>query len=341
MNQENIAARLFLATITYIFILTGCDGSGEEIQPQSLTTVTEPPAPLPPDTLPPAVAVNTGSVAGEGRTDIISASELAYIDQEQPPASILFNVTRPPAVGQLELAAAPGIGIQTFSQEDINAARVAYRHEKSHKNQESFEFSVEDGLGNTVVDQSFIVNLVPDITQLNLTYTNGDVTLTWETPSASAFDGVEIRRTRDGRYAAAPTDGDLVSRVQGGGQVAVEAVTLDTGNGTDTFYYTVFSFGPDGVYSGGVRSGLYCDTGICVTVPELRDLTRISSPGDAEILRKNLINEVWGVDTLPARLPDQVSLISDAQFDNAQSISELLYHVDNNISITDAAVFTP
>ena len=98
---------------------------------------------------------NTGSTIGEGGTDTLGSTELSFTDTEQPASAVSFTVTTSPANGQLELTTAPGVGITSFTQDDINFNRVVYVHDGSNTTADSFNFDVDDGQGNSVTGQSF------------------------------------------------------------------------------------------------------------------------------------------------------------------------------------------
>jgi len=257
------------------------------------------------DQVPPAVVSNTGSLVGEGEVDNINSSELSYTDDIQLTSNITYSITRDPAQGQLFLTSAPDTGVQAFSQLDIDAGRLAYRYQRGNSGPDEFEFSVDDGHGNVLVDQTFSIQVVENVDDLNINYADGFVSLTWSVPASGNIDGIEIRRLDDGQYPQNPTDGVLVMQVLAA-QQAITDIFIPAGDLGDTAYYSVFSYGEGAVYSGGIRAGIYCDAGDCVTVPDLRDLTNIETAADVEALRKTLIISIWGVDTLPTQMPDSV-----------------------------------
>jgi hypothetical protein len=237
------------------------------------------------DNVAPALVVNAGSMVGEGSTHVIVATELFYRDSAQPPTSVRFTVTVPPREGQLEATTQPKQQINEFTQADIDTGRLVYRHVRGKVAADGFEFSVTDGQGNTLSAQHFRIDVVPDIRSLELTRGLSTVVLSWIAPSSANLAGMEIRRSVDGHYPASPTDGVLISRVQVSTHQVTDNVSYDPANGITSFYYTVFSYSADGIYSGGARVGLYCDPSRCVTVPDLRDLNRLYSQQNVESLR--------------------------------------------------------
>ena len=257
-----------------------------------------------PDESPPSSLNNAGSLAGEGRADIIDSAELSFVDNVQPISSIVYSVTRDPAHGQLALTLAPDTKVQTFSQLDIDAGRLVYLHERGNGASDEFEFNVEDGRGNVLAGQTFAIRIVANVSDLDIDY-DGHVTMTWVTPPGGYVNGIEIRRRNDGQYPQDPTDGVLVWQLPASQQSAAE-LFLPSGGLGQTAYYSIFSYGEGGIYSDGVRAGVYCDGGDCVTVPDLRDLTNTKTVNDVETRRRTLINAIWGIDTLPTQLPVSV-----------------------------------
>ncbi len=69
------------------------------------------------------------------------------------------TVTSVPANGQLELTTGPGVAITSFTQDDINNNRLVYVHDGSNTTADSFDFSVNDGQGNTLGAQSFALTI--------------------------------------------------------------------------------------------------------------------------------------------------------------------------------------
>ncbi|NIV48795.1 MAG: hypothetical protein GWN46_19260, partial [Gammaproteobacteria bacterium] len=100
----------------------------------------------------PVLAVNAGSTANEGQSDVISQGELEYVDPEQAAANLTYTVTTGPANGQLQLGGVPST---TFTQADINAGLVTYVHDGSESPAtDGFTFTLDDGT-NVLAGQSF------------------------------------------------------------------------------------------------------------------------------------------------------------------------------------------
>ena len=111
------------------------------------------------DTEPPAAVVNSGSTVAEGGTDTLDLNELRYEDKRQSAGNITYTVTTSPTNGQLELTTAPGVGITSFTQDDINNNRLVYVHDGSNTTADAFNFDVDDGQGNSVTGQSFALTI--------------------------------------------------------------------------------------------------------------------------------------------------------------------------------------
>ena len=130
------------------------DGQGNSVTGQSFAlTITAV------DDDAPTQVTNAGSTIAEGDTDTIAAAELAFTDTEQPASAVLFTVTTSPANGQLELTTDPGVGITSFTQDDIDNNRLVYVHDDSNTTSDSFNFDVDDGQGNSVTGQSFALTI--------------------------------------------------------------------------------------------------------------------------------------------------------------------------------------
>ena len=130
------------------------DGQGNSVTGQSFAlTITAV------DDDAPTQVTNTGSTIAEGGTDTIAAAELAFTDTEQPASAVSFTVTTSPTNGQLELTTDPGVGISSFTQDDIDNNRLVYVHDDSNTTSDSFNFDVDDGQGNSVTGQSFALTI--------------------------------------------------------------------------------------------------------------------------------------------------------------------------------------
>lgn len=91
------------------------------------------------------VVTNTGFSLTSGTTRVIDSKTLSTIDAEGDPVS--YVLTRFPAFGRLELTSAPGTGISQFTQAQIDAGQLIYRHTGGGTTADYFEFAANDGRG--------------------------------------------------------------------------------------------------------------------------------------------------------------------------------------------------
>jgi uncharacterized repeat protein (TIGR01451 family) len=107
----------------------------------------------------PQIVTNEILTVAEGATGIIGTALLETTDTEQTAAELTYTVTASPANGTLLLA---GNAAQTFTQADINADLLAYEHNGSETNADSFEFEVSDGVLTTSTAGTFIINITSE-----------------------------------------------------------------------------------------------------------------------------------------------------------------------------------
>jgi Concanavalin A-like lectin/glucanases superfamily/Cadherin-like len=94
------------------------------------------------------LATNTVLTLAEGTTGTITSARLNTTDADNAAAEILYTITTGPSRGTVRLS---GTATTTFTQADINAGRVTYRHNGSETTSDSFMFRVNDleGPGTT------------------------------------------------------------------------------------------------------------------------------------------------------------------------------------------------
>jgi hypothetical protein len=142
----------FETTSSYVLGLTVQDGANTSAtQTVAISVVDENDVPV--------LVTNLGVSVVEGASVTISSTELAVTDEDELPSQILFSVESPPAAGRLELTGNPGVSIGSFTQDDIDAGRLQYVHDRSEAD-DGFTFSVSDGSGGTIATTAFsITNL--------------------------------------------------------------------------------------------------------------------------------------------------------------------------------------
>jgi hypothetical protein len=108
---------------------------------------------------PPVLVENNILDAVQGRRRVIPATHLLVTDEESLPVEIVFTIVTTPAFGDLNLNNAPLGATGTFTQADIDASLVTYRHTGSGLDPDSFTFTYSDG--NTVLGPAtFNLNII-------------------------------------------------------------------------------------------------------------------------------------------------------------------------------------
>ncbi|SLM45873.1 conserved hypothetical protein [Nitrospira sp. ND1] len=109
----------------------------------------------------PVITANSGSSVAEGGTDTITSAELAAVDVDNSAAQLRFSVGTGPAHGRLELTTRPGAALATFTQADLAANRLVYRHDGSETLSDRFTFTVSDGAGGSVGTTTMTLTITP------------------------------------------------------------------------------------------------------------------------------------------------------------------------------------
>ncbi len=87
--------------------------------------------------MPPTLDVNNGMTITHGTAGLIGDLMLMANDPDNSDSELIFSVTTPPEHGNLSMS--------TFSQDDINNARISYNNLSSSAASDSFTFTVSDG----------------------------------------------------------------------------------------------------------------------------------------------------------------------------------------------------
>ena len=142
-------------TTTDSFGFSVSDGVGAPVTDQSFAITVTPVNDFP------AEAANTGISVAEGASIAILGDALDFNDPEQVDTAITYTVTSVAAHGELRLNGV-GFGVNgTFTQADLVAGLVTYAHDGSETTSDSFDFSVSDGVGATVIGQTFGIDVTP------------------------------------------------------------------------------------------------------------------------------------------------------------------------------------
>jgi|GEM_PF-5334543 len=111
----------------------------------------------------PILQTNSVGIVVEGSEIRIDDNLLRVSDADHSAADITFTLTSSPEHGWLQrdgLSMSPG---ETFTQEDLNNDRIRFLHDGSESVFDSFVFTVNDGAGGFISQQTFLLN----VTQVN------------------------------------------------------------------------------------------------------------------------------------------------------------------------------
>ncbi|XP_013870055.1 extracellular matrix organizing protein FRAS1 [Austrofundulus limnaeus] len=112
------------------------------------------------DHLPPSVDVNKGLVLDENSIKKLTTLQLSASDQDSEPGELVYRITSPTGLGQLEHVAHPGSRISSFTQADLASRSVQYVHtSEEEKHADQFSFTVSDGTNE--VAQTFYITIRP------------------------------------------------------------------------------------------------------------------------------------------------------------------------------------
>lgn len=113
------------------------------------------------DNFTPVLAVNAGLTINEGAAGLITSSHLLVTDVDNTAAELTYRLVEAPLHGNLLLNNVPLAKDGTFTQADVNAAKVAYAHDGSETTSDEFPFAVSDGVGGTINGISFAITINP------------------------------------------------------------------------------------------------------------------------------------------------------------------------------------
>lgn len=105
--------------------------------------------------------INNGLEVIEGERKIISTVSLSASDESTRAEDIVFAITVPPNLGQLEYIDRPLVGISSFTQMDLASNKLVYNHlTKADFTEDSFTFTVTNGMSDTK-SAEFIIHVEP------------------------------------------------------------------------------------------------------------------------------------------------------------------------------------
>ncbi|KAM4548346.1 FRAS1-related extracellular matrix protein 1b isoform 2-T4 [Odontesthes bonariensis] len=98
------------------------------------------------DRIPPTLNINGGLRVEDGSTAAITAERLQLTDPDTATANLSYTVTQPPRYGKLLLGGVPLTSPPSFSQADVDALNLAYRHDPGSPAEiDRFYFLPSDG----------------------------------------------------------------------------------------------------------------------------------------------------------------------------------------------------
>lgn len=105
--------------------------------------------------------LNKGISIREGERVTITTSNLSASDESTNAGDIVFAITKPPRLGQIEHIDRPLVAISSFTQLDLAARKVVYNHlTKTDFLEDSFTFTVTNGFSDTK-DAEFHIKIEP------------------------------------------------------------------------------------------------------------------------------------------------------------------------------------
>lgn len=98
--------------------------------------------------VPPTVFGDLDLSVTRGQAVQITLADLTAVDPDDAASALTYAVSHP-ANGYVELSEAPGTPVIAFTQADLDAGRVAFRHDGNGSGQASFEVVVSDAAGSS------------------------------------------------------------------------------------------------------------------------------------------------------------------------------------------------
>ena len=168
----------------------------------------------------PFQVTNLVSAVNEGAADPVTLAELEYRDPEQGAANVTYTVNTAPLNGQLLLS---GVPTASFTQADITGGLVSYQHDGSETANDTFTFTVTDGVGGVLAGQSFTFT-VTSVNDAPVNTVPGALNTGLNTPIV--FSGANLIAVGDVDAGGAIIEVDLVV---GGGNGVLTLATVPPG----------------------------------------------------------------------------------------------------------------
>ena len=172
----------------------------------------------------------------EAGTSIFRRARPEATDPDDGSPGLTFTITSPTSNGRIELVADPGTSIDSFTQADINNARVQYVHNVSETTSDSSDFSLTDaGEDSATADTGTFT-----ITPINDPPVAVDDTVSTVVNTQVGIDVLDNDSDVDGESISSesftnPSNGTLLDN--GRGTLDYTPNTNFTGN--DSFTYTI------------------------------------------------------------------------------------------------------
>ena len=129
------------------------DGGGGPAQPATSAPVNQPPV------IGGSLALGPALIA-EGETITLTATQLSVTDPDNIAAERVYRINSLPQRGQLLLNGVPLVLSGAFTQADVDAGRVQYRHDGGELFTDGFTFTVSDG-ETTTAATTFSIDVKP------------------------------------------------------------------------------------------------------------------------------------------------------------------------------------
>lgn len=135
---------------------TGNQGSGGALSAAATTAVNI----IALENQPPRILANAGFAVLRGAQHGLTGAELAVSDGDSAPDRLVYTLQTPPSHGVLLLNGLPLPANGQFTQADIDAGRLSYRHDGSATAADGFLFTVTDGAGGTIGPTPFQIAVI-------------------------------------------------------------------------------------------------------------------------------------------------------------------------------------